>query len=56
MNLNHLDLWSWRRDLNPRPSDYKTKIEIAPFPIVRKYGTNDSNPAHRDASERAALE
>jgi hypothetical protein len=24
MELNHLESWSRRRDLNPRPSDYKS--------------------------------
>jgi hypothetical protein len=24
VKVNLLDLWSWRRDLNPRPSDYKS--------------------------------
>jgi hypothetical protein len=29
MNLSNLESWSWRRDLNPRPSDYKPNPEAS---------------------------
>jgi|SRR6516225_10922436 len=31
-------LWSWRRDLNPRPSDYKSKQGATRFTLLHRLG------------------